>query len=74
MKRLKLYSYMLAVTIMGITTSCTSSSTKNEDQQEVTAMDSVSKDLEKTNKELEDQAKKVEESLEKIDKEFNAKK
>lgn len=74
MKRLKLYSYMVIMAIMGITTSCTSSSTKNEDKQEVTAMDSVSKDLEKTNKELEEEAKKVEESLDKIDKEFNAKK
>ncbi|SKB62945.1 hypothetical protein [Daejeonella lutea] len=74
MKRLKLYSYVVIMTIIGITTSCTSSSTTDESKQEVTAMDSVSKDLEKTNKELEDEAKKVEESLDKIDKEFNAKK
>ena len=71
MKRLKLYSYMGIIAIMGITTSCTSSSTKSEGKQEVTAMDSVSKELEKTNKELEEEAKKVEASLEKIDKEFN---
>lgn len=74
MKLLKLYSYMVLLAIMGITTSCTSSSTSNEDKQEVSAMDSVSKELEKTNKELEDEAKKVEASLEKADKEFNTSK
>lgn len=73
MKRLKLYSYVVIMAVMGIATSCTSSSTKSEDKQEISAMDSVSKDLEKTNKELEEENKKVEESLEKIDKEFNAK-
>ncbi|MBC7759683.1 MAG: hypothetical protein H7069_12555 [Phormidesmis sp. FL-bin-119] len=72
MKRLQLYSYMVIIAIMGITTSCTSGSTKTEDKQEVSAMDSVSQELEKTNKELEDEAKKVEASLEKVDKEFNA--
>lgn len=71
MKRLKLYSYVVILATMGITTSCTSS-TKKEDKQEVSAMDSVSQELEKTNKELEEGAKKVEASLEKVDKEFKA--
>lgn len=72
MKRPQLYFFVAIIAIMGITTSCTSSSTKTEDKQEVSAMDSVSQELEKTNKELEDEAKKVEASLEKVDKEFNA--
>ncbi|MEJ7693826.1 hypothetical protein [Daejeonella sp.] len=71
MKLLKLYSYMVILATMGIITSCTSSSTTNEDKQEVSSMDSVSNELEKTNKELEEEAKKVEASLEKVDKEFN---
>ena len=72
MKRSQLYSYVVIIAIMGITTSCTSSSTKTEEKQDVSAMDSVSQELEKTNKELEEEAKKVEVSLEKADKEFKA--
>lgn len=72
MKRLQLSFFVAIIAIMGFTTSCTSSSTKTEDKQEVSAMDSVSQELEKTNKELDDEAKKVEASLEKVDKEFNA--
>jgi len=65
---------MAIIAIMGITTSCTSNSTSSEDKQEVSAMDSVSKELEKTNKELEEEAKKVEASIERADKEFNTSK
>ncbi len=70
MRLLKLYSYVVILTL-GVTAAACTSNTTSTDTQEVSAMDSVSKELEKTNKELEDEAKKVEASLEKIDKEFN---
>lgn len=73
MKRYKLYSYLVILTMAVFGTSCTSS-TRSTDTQEISAMDSISNDLEKTNKELEEETKKVEASLDKIDKEFNTSK
>ncbi len=49
---------------------CAGKSSKNEEPQ-ITKMDSVSQEMEKSNKELEDKSKKVEASLEKLDKELN---
>ncbi len=71
MKLLKLYSYVVILALGVTAAACTSNTTSTDKQHEVSAMDSVSKDLEKTNKELQDEAEKVEASLEKIDKEFN---
>lgn len=51
--------------------SCTNNATKS-DEPEVVAMDSVSRDLEKTTTELEDKNAKLEASLEKLDQEFES--
>jgi len=68
MKNLKMHFYVVITGIAIIAISCSTSTTEN---QEVTAMDSVSKELDKSNQELDAQAKKVEASLGKIDKEIN---
>ena len=56
----------IGIILMG---SCTNNATKSA-EPEVVVMDSVSRDLEKTNKELEEKNAKLEASLEKLDKEF----
>lgn len=70
MKRLINYASIpllaIGLFLMG---SCTNNATKSA-EPEVVVMDSVTKDLEKTNSELEDKNAKLEASLEKLDKEF----
>ncbi len=70
MKNLKMYFFcpLIALMLFGFS-SCTTKAVK-ADEQEIHAMDSVSKDLDQSAKELEDQNKKVEASLEKLDKEL----
>jgi septal ring factor EnvC (AmiA/AmiB activator) len=70
MKRLKMF-YLTPIIALGlfIMSSCSNNSAKSEDL-EISTMDSVSKDLEKTTKELEEKNAKLEASLEKLDKEF----
>lgn len=70
MKRLKM-GYLTPIIALGlfIMSSCSNNSAKSENL-EISAMDSVSKDLEKTTKELDEKNAKLEASLEKLDKEF----
>ena len=70
MKSFKMF-YLTPIIALGlfIMSSCSNNSAKSEDM-EISTMDSVSTDLEKTTKELEEKNAKLEASLEKIDKEF----
>lgn len=70
MKRLKMF-YLTPIIALGlfIMSSCSNNSSQS-DKVEINAMDSVSKDLEKTTKELDEKNAKLEASLEKLDKEF----
>jgi septal ring factor EnvC (AmiA/AmiB activator) len=54
--------------------SCKESKTNNEENVEITKMDSTSKAIKETTDKLEEQTKKVEASLEKLDKEFETSK
>lgn len=69
MKKITTLIYLFLTAGALFVTSC-SSDTKSE-KKDVTQMDSVSKNLEKSNEELTAKTKKVEESLEKIDKELS---
>ena len=70
MKRLKMF-YLTPIIALGlfIMSSCSNNSAKSEDL-EISTMDAVSKDLEKTKVALEEKNAKLEASLEKLDKEF----
>jgi septal ring factor EnvC (AmiA/AmiB activator) len=65
------YSIIIATAVL-TATACFSSDTTKVESNELSAMDSVSKNLEKSNKELDEQAKKVEASIERLDKELTS--
>lgn len=69
MKNMKSYLILFATGLL-ITAACSSKS--QSDTNDVTQMNSVSNNLEKSNEELTAKAKQVEESLEKIDKELTS--
>ena len=68
MKNLKLYLYMFTTASLLTAASCSSGT--DSEKKDVSQMDSVSNDLDKSNDSLIAETKKVEASLEKIDKEL----
>lgn len=62
-----------ALLLLVFTSSCSESKTNNQEEIEITRMDSIANAVKLNADKLEEQTKKVEESLEKLDKEFEDK-